>query len=188
MSSNSGFFTEWIGIRDTFDVEDHGDTTKHPSKWRVLGLELGDKDEGLTSRLVQVDWALVNSLLFLAFNNHLGLAIDDRNDRELLLGFRLLKTASSVPTSTLNLEPEYVRTVTRLLLGQLVGLPVHSLLHFSLNVELVEFDRISSGSDLLDGSQEGLRVVQPVDEGYIWLLGRILFPTVKLLKTLLDVV
>jgi len=91
--SRDGFFSERISIRNTLDIEDHGDSTKDPSEWWVLGLELCNEDKGLASGLIQVDWAHVNSLLFLALNNHCRLAVDDGNNRELLLGLRLFEAA-----------------------------------------------------------------------------------------------
>ena len=84
--SRGGFLSVRVGIGDALYIEDHGDTSKDPSERWVLGLELGDEDEGLTSRLVHVDRALVDTLLLLALNNKRRLAVDDRHDRELLLG------------------------------------------------------------------------------------------------------
>ena len=154
----------------------------------MLGLELGHEHVGLASGLVHVDWALVNALLFLALDEEHRLAVDDRYDRELLLGLGLLEAARSVPSGALDLETEDVSTISVLLLGELASLPVHLLLHLGLDVELVELDSISPSSDLLDSGQEGLRVVEPVDEGDIWLLGGVLLPGVELLEALLDVV
>jgi len=131
---------------------------------------------------------LVDTLFFFALNNQLGLAVDDRNNRELLLRFRFLKATRCIPSSTLNLESEDISTISVLLLRQLIGLPIPTLLHLGLDVELVKFDRVSSGSHLFDCSKEGLRVIQSVDEGNIWLLCRILLPSAELLETLLDVV
>jgi hypothetical protein len=131
---------------------------------------------------------LIDTLFFFAFNNKLGLAVDDRDNRELLLRFRFLEATRCIPSSTLNLESEDIGTVAVLLLRQLIGLPIPSLLHLCLDVELVKFNRISSGSHLFDCSEEGLRLVQPVDEGNVWLLCGILLPSAELLETLLDVV
>ena len=154
----------------------------------MLCLELCSGDIGLTSGLVHVDGALVDALLFLAFNDRHGLAVDDGYDGELLLGLGLFEATRLIPSGAFNLESEDVSAVTVLLLGELVDFPVHTLLHFGLDVELVELDSVSSGSDLLDSGEEGLGVVEPVDEGDVRLLGWVLLPGVELLETLLDVV
>lgn len=154
----------------------------------MLSLELSEADEGLTTGLVLVDWAGVHTLLFLALHEKDRLAVNDGDDRELLLRLGLLERARLVPSSALDLESEDVGTVTVLLLWKLGALPVHALLDLGLDVQLVELDSVSPGSDLLDSRQEGLRVVEPVEEGNVWLLGRVLLPSVELLKTLLDVV
>ena len=80
----------------------------------VLGLELSVEDECLTSRLVHVDRALIDSLLLLAFDKKLRLAVNDGNDRELLLWLRLFEATRGVPSSTFNLEAEDVGTISLL--------------------------------------------------------------------------
>ena len=142
----------------------------------MLGLHLCCEYVSVASDLCLVHRALVDALLFLAFNDRHGLAVDDGYDGELLLGLGLFETAGSVPSCALDLEAEDVGTITVLLLGQLGVLPVHLLLHLSLNVELVELNRVSSCSDLSDGSEEGLWVVQSVDEGDVRFFGRLLLP------------
>lgn len=143
----------------------------------MLSLKLGKEDESFTSGLVHVDGALVDTLLLLSINNYYRFAVDDRNDRELLLGFGLLETTTaSVPPGAFDLEAEHVGTITILLLGQLADLPVHALLYLSLNVELVQLNCVTTGSDLLDGSQERLWVVQSVDERDVGLLSWIFLP------------
>ena len=154
----------------------------------MLGLELSSEDVGLASRLVHVDGALVDSFLFFALNDLLRLAVYDWHNGELLLGLGLFETATTVPASTFDLETEDVSTVTILLLGQVSGLPVHLLLHFRLDVKLVELDRVSPRRDLLDSGQEGLWVVEPVNEGDVGFLSGILFPAIQLFKSLLDVI
>lgn len=142
----------------------------------MLRLKLSHEHIGLASGLVHVGGALVDALLLLALNVELRLAVDDWYDRELLLGLGLFETAGSVPSRALDLEAEDVGTITVLLLGQFSVLPVHLLLHFGLDVELVELNRVSSCSDLSDGSEEGLWVVQSVDEGDVRFFGRLLLP------------
>ena len=87
---------------------------------------------------------MIDTLFFFALNNKLGLAVDDRDNRELLLGFRLLKATRCVPSGTLNLESEDISTIAVLLLRQLISLPIPTLLHLGLDVELVQFNSISS--------------------------------------------
>ena len=87
------------------------------------------------------------------------LAVYDGHNGELLLWLGLFETATAIPASTFDLETKDVSTVTILLLGQVIGLPVHLLLHFRLDVKLVELNRVSPRRDLLDGGQEGLWVV-----------------------------
>jgi hypothetical protein len=74
------------------------------------------------------------------------------------------------------LEAEDVGAISVLLFGQIGVLPVHLLLHLSLDVKLVELNGISSSSDLLDGRQEGLRIVESVDESDVGLFGWLLLP------------
>ena len=186
--SRCWFLSEWEGIGNALDVENHGDTGEYPSEWWVLGLKLCHEDEGLTSRLVHVDRAKVDTLLFLALDDLLWLAVDDGHDRELLLGFGLFEATGLVPAGTFDLETEDVGTISVLLLWKVVSLPVHLLLHFGLDVELVQLDGVSSCCNLFDSSQEGLWVIQPVDEGNVWLLSWVLLPAVKLFETLLDVI
>ena len=131
---------------------------------------------------------MVDSFLFFAFNDLLRLAVYDGHNRELLLGLGLFETATAIPASTFDLETKDVSTVTILLLGQVIGLPVHLLLHFRQDVKLVELNRVSPRRDLLDGGQEGLWVVQPVNEGDVGFLSWILFPAIQLFEALLDVI
>lgn len=115
--SRGGFLSEWESIGDALDIEDHGDAGEDPSEWWVLGLQLGDEDEGLASGLIHVDGALIDSFLFFALDDHNRFAVDDRYDGELLLGLGLFETARRIPAGTLDLETEDVGTVTVLLLG-----------------------------------------------------------------------
>ena len=85
--SRGRLLAEGESIGDAFDIEDQSDTCKDPSKRWMLGLKLREGNECLSSGLVHVDRALVNTLLFFSFNNKHGLAVDDRNDRELFLWF-----------------------------------------------------------------------------------------------------
>lgn len=186
--SRGGFFAVWESVGYTLDIEDDGHTGKCPSEWWVLGLELASEHVALATGLVEVHRAQIDALLFFALHKLDRLAVNNGHDRELLLGLGLFDGARGIPPSAFNLEAEDVGTITVLLLGELCNLPVPSLLDLCLDVELVELNGISPGGDLLDGSQEGLRVVQPVDEGDVWLLSRVLLPGVELLETLLDVV
>lgn len=154
----------------------------------MLGLKLSSEDVGLASRLVHVDGALVDSFLFFAFDDLLRFAVYDWHNGELLLGLGLFEAATAIPASTFDLETEDVSTVAILLLGQVIGLPVHLLLHFCQDVKLVELDRVSPRRDLLDSGQEGLWVVEPVNEGDVRFLSGILFPAIQLFKSLLDVI
>lgn len=83
----------------------------------MLCLELCNGHEGLASRLVHVDGALIDTLLFFTFDNGHRLAVDDGDDGELLLGLGLFQATGLVPSGTFNLESEDVSTVTVLLLG-----------------------------------------------------------------------
>lgn len=186
--SRSWFFAVGESIRDTLDIEDHGDSSKDPSEWWVLGLELSQEDVGLASGLVHVHRALIDTLLFFALNNRNGLAVDNRDNGELLLRFRLLKATRCVPSGTLNLESEDIGTVAVLLFRELIDFPIPTLLHLGHDVELVQLDCISSGGHLFDCGEEGLRVIQPVDEGNVGLLSGVLLPSVELFEALLDVV
>ena len=154
----------------------------------MLGLKLREGNECLSSGLVHVDRALVNTLLFFSFDNKHGLAVDDRNDRELFLWFGLFEATGCVPPGSFDLEAENVCAITRLLLWKLSSFPVHSLLYLSLNVQLVELNVVSAGSDLFNCGEERLWVVKSVDEGNVWLLRGVLLPGVQLLQSLLNIV
>lgn len=52
---------------------------------------------------------------------------------------------------------------------------------------LVELDTFL-GLNLLDGSQEGLRVEESVEESDLRKFGRLIFPGIELIKSLLDVI
>lgn len=157
----------------------------------MLCLKLGIRYISVTSPLSLVYWARVDSLLFLVVGDSLGHAVNHWNDRELLLGLRLLNTVSvDIPSGSLELHSKDVATSisARLLLWEFGSLPVH-LLHWSgLNVELVQLNGLLLGDDLLNSSQVRLWVVQSVDEGDRWLSGWVILPEVQLLETLSDIV
>lgn len=79
------FLANLEGIRDTFYIENDGDSSKDPLAWWVLGLKLGIEHVGLSSELGLVNWARVDVLVILLHVDGLGDTADDWNDRELLL-------------------------------------------------------------------------------------------------------
>lgn len=177
------------GVRDSLDIKDDGDSSKDPLTWRLLGLQLSVVDEGGSSQLGLVHWALEGVLLVLDVLDLLSDTVDDWDDRELLLWLRVLNAgAARIPTGSLQLHAEGEAASVGGLLGWKFGsLPVHLLQRRGLNVELVELDGSLLGDDLLDGREEGLWVVESVDEGHQWLLGWVVLPGVQLVKSLLDV-
>ena len=153
----------------------------------MLSLEISWEHVSHTSHLCLVDWALVKVLLFLAsLWEWSSAALDNWHDREVLLRSRVLKlTDLSVPSSTLDLEAPDVGTVFA---GWKCFVPVEVLEDVGLDVQLVELGALFLSVDLLNGSQEGLRVEQSVEEGDVRDLSWVVLPAVQLVESLLDVV
>lgn len=154
-------------------------------------LELSCKHIGLISVGGHVHRTLVDTLLFLTLLDHEGFAVDEWDDRELLLRDRFLHLACVlVPGCTLKLEAENICAVVETLEHLLdFGLPMELLLDISLNVELVKALSSLLSTDLLDSSEERVRFVETIEEtdGLVdqsWLV----LPQVKELKTLFHVV
>jgi len=192
----SGFSLRWFlsdleGIGSSFNIKDDGDSSKNPLLWWLLGLKLSIEHIGVSSKLGLVDWARVDTLLFLRLSKLLGYTVDNWNDRELLLWLRFFDTVcTDIPSSSLKLHSEDVcSTVTTFLsLWQIVSFPIHSLGWSGLNVELVQLNVLILGDDLSDGSEEGLWVVESIDEGNEWLLYWVLLPGIQLVKSVLDII
>jgi hypothetical protein len=89
-----------------------------------------------------------------------------------------------IPSGTLDLETEDKSTFFGF--GE-IFFPIELLGDISENHHLVELDTLL-GLNLLDGSQEGLRVEESVEESNLGEFGRLIFPSVELIKSLLDVV
>jgi len=159
--------------------------------WRVRRLQLCGEHIGLVSIGGHVDGTLVDALLLLSFLDHQCLAVDEWYDGELLFGDRLLHLAGVlVPGGTLKLETEDVCAVIEPLehLGNL-GFPMELLLDVCLDVELVETLASFLGADLLNCGQEGVRLVESVEEtdGLVD-HGRFFLPHVEELEALLHIV
>lgn len=113
-------------------------------------------------------------------------AVDYRHDTERPLWIALFQLAQGkVPSASLNLEAP---NVGAFFAWWKILLPVKFLQYVGLHEQLVEFLLLFSRIDLGDGRKEGLGVEQPVDEGDMWHLDRILFPEVQLLESLPQVV
>jgi len=157
----------------------------------MSSLELCGEHIRLVSVGGHVDRALVNALLFFALNDQLGSAMDERYDRELLFGDRFLDLSRVlVPGGALKLEAEDVGTIitARENTGNF-GVPVESLLDVGLDVEFVETLSSLLGADLLDGGQEGVGLVETVQEADSLVDGGgVILPDVEHLETLLHVV
>jgi hypothetical protein len=92
-----------------------------------------------------------------------------------------------IPTCTFDLETPNEGTITGL--GFLeIFVPIELLLNLSVNDHLVELGTILSGFDLHDRSQERLRVEESVEESNLGEFGRIIFPNIELIKSLLDII
>jgi len=107
-----GLLSRREGIGDTLDIEDQRDTGKHPLGRSMLGLELCSKHVRLVSVRGHVARTLVDTLVNLAFYNHLGSAVDQGYYRELLLGDRLFhESGILIPGSTFQLEAKDVGSI-----------------------------------------------------------------------------
>jgi hypothetical protein len=102
------------GIRHTLDIEDHGSTCKDPLGWWVFRLKLGCKDIRIASEFCLVDWALIDTLVFLSVLDDLWTNKNNWDNAELFLGFALFETGVGIPSCTFNLETKYESTFTLL--------------------------------------------------------------------------
>jgi len=178
-------------IGDTLDIENESSTSEDPLGGVVLGLELSSEHVRLISVGGHVAWALVDSLVNLAFLHKLGLAVDDGDDRELLFGDGLFHLARVLlPGGTFELETEDVGTILNTLKHtRNLRLPVELLLDIGLDVELVETLSGLLGTDLLDGSEVRVGLVQSVQEADSLVDdGGVILPQVKHLKSLPQVI
>jgi len=179
------------GIGDALDIEDERAASKYPLLGGVGGLELCGEHIRLVSVGGHVDGALVDTLLFLAFNNHFGSAVDQWHHRELLLGNRLIDLSGVfVPGGSLELETEDVGAVVATRKdGGYFGVPVEFLLHVRLDEQLVETLAGLLGAHLLNGGEEGVRLVETVQEADSFVNeGWVILPPVKHVEALLHVV
>jgi len=126
--------------------------------WWKFSLELGCEDIGVTTSLCLVNWALVDTLVFLCVmvTNHGGTAVYDWDNTEQLLWSTLFKLADSwLPTCSFNLETEHVSSF---LYWWKIWLPVELLQYICLDGEFVKLLLLFSSINLLDCGQEGLWV------------------------------
>ena len=106
--SSSGFLTKNKLVGDTLYIENDSYTGKNPLLVWVFGLELSSEHVGLSTSLGLVHRTLVHTLLLLAILDDLSLEVNNRHDRELLLGLRLFQTARRIPSGSINLHTEHV--------------------------------------------------------------------------------
>lgn len=116
----------------------------------MLRLQLRWEHVGLSSGLGLVDRANVYALLFLVTHYHCS-AQYDWDNTEVLLWLTLFEAVVRIPPCTFDLQSKDISSVT---LGGSIDLPVHLLLDVGLNVQLVEFESLLTGCDLLDSCQE----------------------------------
>jgi len=157
----------------------------------VLGLELGCEHVRLISVSGHVARAHIDSLINLAFLSLQGLAVDDGNDRELLLRDGLFHLSRVLlPGSTFELETENVGTILNTLEhARNLRLPVELLLDISLDVKLVKSLSGLLGTDLLNGSEVRVRLVESVQEADgLVNRGWVILPQVKHFQSLLQVI
>jgi len=85
-----------------------------------------------------------------------------------------------VPTGTFDLETPDKGTISSL--GFLeIFIPIELLLDVGVDSHLIELDTFL-GLNLLDGSQEGLRVEESVEESNLRKFGRLIFPCIELIS------
>lgn len=154
------------GIGCALYIEDQGDTSKHPLGRGVLSFKLCGKHIGLISVGSHVAGALVDTLVNLAFYDGHCLAVDQGHHGELLFRDRLIhERGVLIPSSTFQLEAENVRSVFEAVEHlRDFWVPVHLPEDISLYEELVKTLASLLGTHLLDGSEEGVRLVQSVQE------------------------
>ena len=77
--SNNWNFLSWCkGVRDTFNIKKNGDTGQDPLLRRSFGLQLSRENEGVSSVLSLVNWAVVDALVILSGSiKWYGSAVDD---------------------------------------------------------------------------------------------------------------
>ena len=135
-SLKSGLSAWSVGIRDTFDVEKQSDSAQDPSLWWGLGLQLCSEHVGGSTSLGLVHWALVQTVVDLAFwSKRSSSAADHGYNTEWLLWSALLQLSGSrLPSGTLDLEAEHVGALS-LLAWRKICLPVQFLEDISLDCE-----------------------------------------------------
>lgn len=154
------------GIGCALYIEDQGDTSKHPLGRGVLSFKLCGKHIGLISVGSHVAGALVDTLVNLAFYDGHCLAVDQGHHGELLFRDGLIhERGVLIPSRTFQLEAENVRSVFEAVEHlRDFWVPVHLPEDISLYEELVKTLASLLGTHLLDGSEEGVRLVQSVQE------------------------
>lgn len=176
-------------IRQAFHIHNDRNSSQDPLPWRVTSLQLRSKHISRISLLSLVGRTLVDRLVLLALGGQRqGLAVDNRNDREHLLGTRLFdKTSSNVPSGSLQDETIDIGAILRHIVDLLNGL----LSDICLDVQFVELDAgstallvRSSSDDLLDGSEVGLRVEESGDHDDLGQVERVVPESVELLDSL----
>lgn len=157
----------------------------------MTSLQLRHADIGHEPSGGHVDRAREDSFLFLAVLRQHGPAVNDGNCREHLLGQRFFNYARVLlPSGSFQLESEDIAAVFALG-GSLLNLrfPVESLGDVSLDEESVETLTSLLGADLLNGSEEGVWLVQSIQEANSLVNeAGLLLPHVELLKSLTEVV
>ena len=188
ISSNERSFFSWSkGIGGTFNIEDQGNTSKNPFLSWQFGLELGSENICVSSIFCLVDWALINSWVYLESVLKLSSsAINNWYNRELLLWSRFFKLSNtSIPSSAFNLETKDVGT---LFAWWQVLFPIEFFKNISLDSKFVKLLFFFSRIDLLNGCQERLWVEKSIQECAFWSCYWIIFPHVQLIKSLLEII
>jgi hypothetical protein len=173
-------------IGHTFDIHNQSHTSQDPlGRWVLSSLHLSSEHVSAHTIRSLVNWALVDVLLFATSCGDACLGSNDGHDRELNLGEGLVESeVLDVPAGALDLETEDPSTV--LAVGDVL-FPVPLALNFCHNTGLVKLDLVLAGENLLDGSEERLRVEQSVDEGHLGHACGVILPEDELLEALLDV-
>lgn len=113
-------------VRNTFDVENGAHPAAGPLVYAFglfSGLELCFEHKGSPTGYSSLDWANLDSLIFLSWQGILQcLAVDNRHNREYLLWLRVLQCHSvEIPPGSLQFETGYECTICCLLFD-LIGL------------------------------------------------------------------
>ena len=148
----------------------------------VSGLQLSCENKCVSSIFGSVARALVETLVFFALHwNRHCLAVDHWQHTEHFLRSAFFKHAGLlVPPRAFQHKPKDIGS----LLSNLVNFVNSSLGDFGLNVELVQFLGFKSSDDLLDGSQERLRIEESSNHYHLRNLVRIISERIKLFNSL----